>query len=73
MVAWNEYKAIAKDRGALALELYVVESTPQRRPKMSSSAFLRIWSTSANSNGGALWCWPVPCRTLRVNQWRALA
>ena len=32
MVAWNDYKAIAKDRGALALELYIVESTPQRAP-----------------------------------------
>ena len=32
MVAWNDYKAIAKDRGALALELYVVESTPQKAP-----------------------------------------
>lgn len=29
MVAWNEYKSIAKERGALALELYVVESTPK--------------------------------------------
>lgn len=28
MVAWNEYKGIARERGALALELYVVESTP---------------------------------------------
>lgn len=32
MVAWNDYKAIAKDRGALALELYVVESKPQKAP-----------------------------------------
>ncbi len=29
MVAWNDYKATAKERGALALELYIVESTPQ--------------------------------------------
>jgi uncharacterized protein YciI len=28
MVAWKEYKQAAKDRGALALELYVVVSTP---------------------------------------------
>lgn len=33
MVAWNEYKAIAKDRGALAFELFVVESTPQKEPE----------------------------------------
>lgn len=30
MVDWNEYKAIAKDRGALALELFVAVSTPQK-------------------------------------------
>lgn len=33
MVAWNDYKAIAKERGALALELYVVESTPKATPE----------------------------------------
>lgn len=32
MVAWTEYKAMAKSRGALALELYVVESKPQMSP-----------------------------------------
>jgi len=32
MVAWTEYKQIAKARGALALELYVVESTPAKGP-----------------------------------------
>lgn len=33
MVAWNDYKTMAKDRGALALELYVIESTPQKSPE----------------------------------------
>ena len=33
MVAWTEYKHTAKERGALALELYVVESTPAKRPE----------------------------------------
>ena len=33
MVTWNDYKAMAKSRGALALELYVVESTPQKSPQ----------------------------------------
>lgn len=33
MVAWNDYKTMAKNRGALALELYVVESTPQKSPE----------------------------------------
>ena len=28
MPTWDEYKKIAKARGALALELYVVETTP---------------------------------------------
>jgi len=32
MVAWSEYKQIAEERGALALELYVVESTPAKGP-----------------------------------------
>lgn len=32
MVAWNEYKAIAQGRGALAFELYVAVSTPQKAP-----------------------------------------
>jgi len=33
MVAWTEYKQMAKERGALALELFVVESTPAKRPE----------------------------------------
>lgn len=32
MVAWSDYKETAKSRGALALELYVVESTPEQGP-----------------------------------------
>ncbi|GAA0775721.1 hypothetical protein E1180_13005 [Roseibium denhamense] len=28
MPAWNDYKKIAKDRGALALELYAVSTSP---------------------------------------------
>lgn len=33
MPSWNEYKASAQARGALALELYVVESTPVGSPE----------------------------------------
>lgn len=33
MVSWKEYRDIARDRGALALELYVVTSTPAKGPK----------------------------------------
>ena len=32
MVAWNEYKAIARDRGALAFEVFVAVSTPKKAP-----------------------------------------
>lgn len=34
MVAWNEYREMARERGALALELYVVESAPQAAPEL---------------------------------------
>lgn len=33
MVAWNEYKNMARERGALALELFVVQSTPAGKPE----------------------------------------
>jgi uncharacterized protein YciI len=33
MVAWADYKAEAKARGALALELYVAISTPAKAPQ----------------------------------------
>jgi uncharacterized protein YciI len=32
MVAWTDYKNMARERGALALELFVVESTPAKSP-----------------------------------------
>ena len=32
MPSWNEYRETAKSRGALAFELYVVESSPLRSP-----------------------------------------
>lgn len=37
MVAWAEYKTHAKERGALALELYVVQSTPTGDPEQVKS------------------------------------
>jgi len=33
MVAWADYKADAKSRGALALELYAAISTPAKEPQ----------------------------------------
>ncbi len=33
MVAWTDYKAQAKERGALGLELYAAISTPQKAPE----------------------------------------
>ena len=38
MVAWSEYKAIAKERGALAFEVFVAESTPTGSPEAVKSA-----------------------------------
>ncbi len=32
MPAWKEYKKAAKERGSLALELYVITSTPVKSP-----------------------------------------
>lgn len=32
MPLWNEYKEIARERGSLAFELFVVESTPAATP-----------------------------------------
>lgn len=32
MPAWNDYKKVAKERGCLALELYVIESTVAGSP-----------------------------------------
>ncbi len=34
MPAWSEYKAAAKERGSLALELYCVQSTPAKSPEV---------------------------------------
>ena len=33
MPAWDDYKKVAKERGSLAFELYVVESTPIAPPE----------------------------------------
>ncbi len=33
MPTWSEYKTIAKERGALAMEFYVVESVPATAPE----------------------------------------
>ena len=38
MPKWEEYKAEAKSRGALALELYVVQSTPMGDPAAVKAA-----------------------------------
>lgn len=32
MVAWTEYKAVARERGALAFEVFVAQSTPAKAP-----------------------------------------
>ncbi len=38
MPAWDDYKAEAKSRGALALELYVAYSTPAQGPEAVKAA-----------------------------------
>jgi uncharacterized protein YciI len=38
MIAWADYKAEAKSRGALALELYVAISTPAKAPEIVKAA-----------------------------------
>lgn len=38
MVAWNDYKAEARSRGALALELFVVQSIPAKQPEHVKAA-----------------------------------
>ena len=38
MVAWNDYKAIARERGALAFEVFVAESTPAGDPDAVKAA-----------------------------------
>jgi len=37
MVAWNDYKTAARERGSLALELYVIESTPERPEQLGDT------------------------------------
>jgi len=37
MVAWNDYKTAARERGSLALELYVIESTPERPEQLADT------------------------------------
>ncbi|MBZ0129128.1 MAG: YciI family protein [Rhodobacteraceae bacterium] len=37
MVAWKDYKQQARERGSLALELYVVISTPAKPPEIVKS------------------------------------
>lgn len=38
MPSWDDYKKTAKSRGALALELYAVESTPAGDPELVKAA-----------------------------------
>ncbi len=33
MVAWDSYRQIARERGALAFEVFVAESTPEKPPE----------------------------------------
>ena len=41
MPLWNEYKEIARERGSLAFELFVVQSTPEADPDTMKSILPR--------------------------------
>ena len=49
MVAWTEYREMAQERGALALELFVVISTPTTGPEKLSGSHAAVavvgWET----------------------------
>lgn len=55
MVAWADYKADAKSRGALALELYAAVSTPAKEPQDVKAALSDHLSYQATlEHAGAL-------------------
>ena len=37
MVAWTDYKMAARERGSLALEFYVIESTPEHPEQLADT------------------------------------
>lgn len=65
MVAWTDYKAEAKSRGALALELYVATSIPAKAPedvKASLPAHL-AYQAKLEANGSLAFAGPMSDET----------
>lgn len=55
MVAWNDYKRAAKERGSLAMELYVVMSTPVAEPDALKAGLAdHLAYQAANEQAGTL-------------------
>ncbi|WP_299620652.1 YciI family protein [Pelagibius sp.] len=61
MVAWSEYKSAAKARGALALELYVAESTPAEGGEAVRAALPDhlAYQRSLEESGGLVFAGPL--------------
>lgn len=54
MPAWNDYKRAAKERGSLALELYVVETTPQKPEQLGDTLPAHLRYQIEQEQSGAL-------------------
>ena len=61
MPRWDEYKQMAKERGSLALELYVVESTPTAGPEnvKESLSFHLAYQQSLEKEGKLAFAGPM--------------
>jgi uncharacterized protein YciI len=54
MPSWNEYKSAARERGSLALELYVVESTPVEAARLAETLPAHLAYQAAQEQKGTL-------------------
>ena len=61
MPAWSDYKAEAKSRGALALELFVVQSTPTGTPEDVKAALPDhlAYQAEQEANGSLVFAGPM--------------
>ena len=54
MPSWNEYKSAAQERGSLALELYVLESTPVNATRLGETLPAHLAYQAAQEQKGTL-------------------
>ncbi len=77
MVAWAEYKSNAQKRRALALELFVVVSTPIKPPQevVKTLPAHLAYQADQEAAGTLAFASPLPalCRTSLARIWRASA